>query len=72
MLAEGRGVAKDPAIAAALYAKACDADVVDACTNLGVMYLGQSGLVADKSKARAYLQKACDRGDKKACGYLFY
>jgi eukaryotic-like serine/threonine-protein kinase len=50
-----------------LMATACDDYFLDACTELGVLYLEGKLLAADPAKAAALCQKACDRGDRLAC-----
>jgi hypothetical protein len=50
-----------------MYAKACDGNVRESCTNLGLMYLRGLGIDKNEPKGRALLQKACSAGYKPAC-----
>lgn len=61
---------KDYAIAAAQFAKSCDAGAVEACGSLGEMYLSGEGVTANVTRAAPLLAKACDARFAKACGTL--
>jgi TPR repeat protein len=63
---EGRGVAKDAERAAALYAKACDAGMMEACTMAAVRQAGKGDLAG----ARTLLERACRGGQTQACSML--
>jgi TPR repeat protein len=57
--------------AAAYYTRACDADVMEACSMLGTCYwTGSCGVNKDGERGLALFQKACDGGDMGACGQL--
>lgn len=66
----GKGVAKDSAAAAALYAKACDRDDRIACANVGVMTYRGDGVAQDKAKGAAFFDRACRLGALDACANL--
>lgn len=71
-LARGRELERggDPAAAAPLYARACDAGVIEACNDLGALYGRGDGVTRDDARAAALYEKACDGGDALACTNL--
>jgi TPR repeat protein len=62
LYATGKGVKKDPRLAAEWYRKAADQGVGAAQYNLGVMYANGEGLPRDVHEAVKWLQKAADAG----------
>jgi TPR repeat protein len=61
---KGLGVEKDLLLEGYFLKKACDADLKDACFNLGVLYEEK---LNNKLRAKEYYNKACLLGDKDAC-----
>ncbi len=69
--ARGDGVEKEPALAAALYQKACLEADLHACVSGGLLYRdGGDGLPRNGEKAVFLLELACDGDLPTACGYL--
>ncbi len=77
-LAEGKGVPKDGATAATLFAKACETAVAkpekgfedlqpSACYNLGVMYQSGDGVKQNQTRARTLFETACKAKISGAC-----
>lgn len=62
-----KGVAADPARAAAVYQKACDGGDGASCHNLAAAYRHGTGVPADPQKAYSLYQLACDRGIAQGC-----
>jgi TPR repeat protein len=58
----GKGVAKDPARAAALYERACRGELLVGCVNLGVLYAQGAGVPQDQATAKSLFERACERG----------
>ena len=53
--------------AAQMYKIACDKDVGEACSGLGILYAEGQGVKMDTKKARELFKKACDNGEKSGC-----
>ncbi|MEZ4463682.1 MAG: hypothetical protein R3F60_11515 [bacterium] len=66
-LVDGRGVARDPAAAAALLDGACRGGHAQACGILGFMLERGQGIPADRARARTMYDEACRRGLEPAC-----
>ena len=65
----GAGVPSDGPRAMRNYAKGCDGGDQNACTNLGVIYMGGAkGVTIDFAKAAALARRACYGGVSVACG----
>lgn len=56
---------------AKLFSKACDGDIAEGCTGLGLAYLQEvEGFKSDYKKAANLMIKGCDGGDATGCYYL--
>jgi TPR repeat protein len=64
---EGLAVPEDPAQAARLFAKACDADDGQGCYELASALQEGEGVAHDAKQATTLLRKACDLGYDNAC-----
>lgn len=51
-----------------LLSRGCDEGFIGACTSLGRMFMGGSGVVRDIDRGVEYLRVACTAGDVDACG----
>ena len=56
--------------AAKQWQKACEADVSESCSNLGVLYENGQGVQQDFHKAAKLFEKACDDGYSQSCNNL--
>ena len=65
----GNGVKQDYIEAAKFYEKACDDEIGQSCSNLGVLYLKDQGIKHDYIKAIKLFKKACDLGYQTGCDY---
>ncbi len=64
----GRGVREpDPKLAASLFEIVCEDGSAEACFNLGRMVYQGTGVEADRARAMALFQKACDGEMEQAC-----
>src|SRR5690606_38884228 len=64
----GRGGRKpDPKLAASLFEIVCEDGSAEACFNLGRMVYQGTGVEADRARAMALFQKACDGEMEQAC-----
>src|SRR5262249_33230731 len=63
----GKGVAADPAQAAALQTRACDAGFALGCRRLAEQVEQGLGVARDPARAASLLQKACAAGDAPSC-----
>lgn len=66
----GMGVPKDEARGAALFAAACDAGDMGACTNLGIAAFEGQGTAKDGARALALFRKACDGDNAAGCAAI--
>ena len=66
LLQEGRGVAADPDLAAALFEKAAAQGDTDGMVNLGAACLVGRGVPQDEARARELVSRAADAGDADA------
>ncbi len=66
----GKGVPKDNAVAAKLYAKGCERDDAIACASLAELEFTGDGIPKDQAKAVARFERACGLGETSACGNL--
>lgn len=57
----------DYAEARALYERACEASVADACADLGLLFQRGRGVERDVGRAFRLLQRACDLGSASGC-----
>lgn len=60
----------DNAVAARLWAIACENGEMSGCQNLGYLYTNGTGVDKDNVKAMMLFAKACDGGDAIGCGNL--
>ena len=60
MYAEGKGVERNEAKAAALFQQACDGGEASAGRNLGILYERGKSVPKDEAKAVALYKQACD------------
>ncbi len=60
-------LAKGPAQAKTLFAKACAAEYADGCADLGGGFMGSDFGPPNDAEAAKYLQKACDLGKQFSC-----
>jgi hypothetical protein len=67
MYADGMGVAKDDAKAAALLRKACEGRLARGCLSLGNQCYRGVGLVQSTIEAVTLWEKACDLGEASGC-----
>lgn len=65
--ANGTEGAKDPALAAELFGRACEAGHARACSNLGVLYHKGEGVAQDDAQAALLFERACDAGHAAGC-----
>ncbi len=75
LMAKGKAGSPEPAKAAQLFDKACQADQGDACSDLGIHYMQGSGVAADPGRALKLFEKACQVGEANGCfnlGNLYY
>jgi uncharacterized protein len=61
---------KDPAKAVTFFTKACDGDLLSACTLLAFHHMGGRGVPQSMPRAAALFEKACEGGDGQACHHL--
>ena len=54
----------------AVFSKACERGVPEACYEVGIMYRDGEGVSRNLPKAVEYLKTACGSGDYEACGAL--
>jgi TPR repeat protein len=67
MYAEGRGVRKDPRLAAMFYDKACRGGESRSCANYGLRLLSGDGVAIDSSRGWSLLGQACRDGIEEGC-----
>jgi TPR repeat protein len=67
MYADGQGIAKDEAKAAAFYQKACDGASTNACARLASIYEFGTGVGRDSKRAIELYQIACKANDQASC-----
>lgn len=67
MQENGRGFAKDPLKASSAYERACNAGILEGCTNLAVLYAIGEGVNRDAARRDELLKRACDGGEPTAC-----
>jgi len=67
---DGKGVAKDQAKSASIFAVGCEAGDAYSCHNLGTQYGTGVGVAKDTAKAATLYQKACDGNVAASCGVL--
>ena len=60
-------ITQDHAKGALLFQKACDGNVAKSCLGLGAAYKKGYGIEKDLTKAKYYLDKACNLGNVDAC-----
>ena len=65
---EGRGVARDPAMARELFSRSCELDWAQACAETARLYLQADGVALDQTRALELFARACDLGNAPACG----
>ncbi len=70
MIANGKSVPKDEALAVALYKQSCDGGEAHGCFDLGTMYEVGAGVARDPARATGLYKQACDGGDSEACSKL--
>jgi TPR repeat protein len=70
MYQEGSGVEQDSARASALYRQACDGEVMEGCTRLGLLYREGEGVPADTALAATLFRQACEGGHLVGCSEL--
>jgi TPR repeat protein len=63
---------QDPARAASLYRRACDAAIVSGCVGIAHLMLEGRGVGKDVAEANRLLTTACGSGNAIACGSLGY
>ncbi|MEH6759104.1 MAG: tetratricopeptide repeat protein [Parasphingorhabdus sp.] len=68
--AEGRGGAKDGALAVKYSQQACEGGEIKGCANMGVFAREGFGMATDNGIAKSYFSKACDGGVAIACSNL--
>lgn len=61
------GMKQDPAFAAQLFKKACDAGYALGCANLAFAHLGGFGVPKDEKRYEALRKRSCELGDAGAC-----
>jgi TPR repeat protein len=66
----GAGVPRDEARGAVLFAAACDAGDMGACTNLGIATYEGQGTAKDGARALALFRKACDGDNAAGCAAI--
>lgn len=66
MYDDGKGVARDPALAAGWYRKAAEQGIAAAQSNLGAMYETGDGLQTDYTLAAKWYRLAAEQGDEEA------
>jgi TPR repeat protein len=71
-LATLRGVENNHAKELSFLRRACDGNVLAACTDLGNLYKQGKGTTKSESKAIALYRRACDRSYWPACSQLAY
>lgn len=59
-----------PDVGRALLDASCDHGHVDACVDLGLVYLNGDGIVADVARAEAIFAKQCHDEERTGCPYL--
>lgn len=67
---DGLGYPADPPRAAKLFEKACDADELTACVNLGTMLMRGTGIGKDEAAGEKLYVRACDGEIGDACNEL--
>jgi TPR repeat protein len=67
---EGKAISKDPARAAAAFARACELGLGLGCTELGWMYEGGVGREQNRARAVSLYRQACVLGDAHGCTNL--
>jgi TPR repeat protein len=67
---EGKGVAKDLAMAAALFEKACNGGEAYGCSRLASLHRDGTGVAKDLVRAATLYGKACDAREASACAFL--
>lgn len=65
--ANGDGVSRDFAAAAAWYDRSCALGHVDGCLSLGIAYAGGHGVAVDLRRAADLYEKACQGGSAGGC-----
>lgn len=63
----GKGVPRDPAIAAQLFAHACEANDPLGCLNLSIAYGEGRGVRKDAGRSFAFAERACVAGGAQGC-----
>jgi TPR repeat protein len=69
MYAKGSGVPnRDMPFAVSLFKHACELGSPNSCFSIGMIYRTGDGVARDEEKAKQYLTRACDLGDRESCG----
>jgi len=68
----GRGMASNPALAAPIFERNCEAGITAACNQRGYMYAHAIGGPQDGVAAARYYERACAMGDARGCSNLGY
>jgi len=69
MYAKGVGVAsRDMPFALSLFKRGCELGSPNSCFSIGMAYRRGDGVARDEEKAKQYLTRACDLGDRESCG----
>ena len=63
-------MAADPAQAAKLFERLCNARTMEACVNLALLYDAGTGVARDQARAAALIKQACSGGEPSACELL--
>ena len=69
MYVSGRGVKQDNFEAVKWYRQAAEQGNAEAQSMLGVAYLFGEGVQVNKSLAKEWLGKACNKGEQNGCEY---
>jgi TPR repeat protein len=64
---QANGVVKDEARAAALYTKACDTNMAQACVSLGHLFAEGRGVARDEARAARAHARGCVLKDGLSC-----
>ena len=70
MTLDGRGIEADPARAADAFRTGCDDGWLEACDELGKLYVSGKGVKKSRVEAKKLFARACDGGIAGSCGEL--